>query len=148
MGNKISSCFGKCCCGCCQSEEEIHPRKGITLKQAKEAYNRCKGHCFYCGKSLGECEHRKGRYEIDHQKSVNSNGKSEVSNYVAACFECNRHKSDKPVDEWLTSMNYPRRCIHLVEEEGVYCAKECFSTGMKYCVEHQLLSHNHVFAFI
>jgi 5-methylcytosine-specific restriction endonuclease McrA len=130
MGNSF------CCCS-----EPLHPRKSITRKQAAEIYKRCEGHCFYCNKHVGAVARRKNRYEIDHLKPVAENGASDMKNYVVACFDCNRRKSKKPVDLWLQENHFPRRCIHLVPETGLYCREECFTESRKYCIRHQIGSH-------
>jgi len=51
--------------------------------------------CQYCG-------HRGCRLECDHVIPVSRGGAHDDSNLVTACFDCNRSKRDKLVEEWLT----------------------------------------------
>src|ERR1019366_8723602 len=87
--------------GCCCSVEIVHPRKQITDAQARIAYHRCKGICFYCKKPLGPMEHRLGKWEVDHSRACALNGESTQDNYYASCFWCNRKKSDSTVRAFL-----------------------------------------------
>ena len=49
--------------------------------------------CQYCGA-------RNTRLECDHIIPVSRGGSSEESNLTTACFECNRSKRDKLIEEW------------------------------------------------
>lgn len=49
--------------------------------------------CTYCGK-------RGGRLECDHKVPVSRGGGHDPSNLTTACYECNRSKRDKTVEEW------------------------------------------------
>lgn len=50
--------------------------------------------CGYCGE-------RGGRLECDHVTPVSRGGGSEDSNLITACFNCNRSKRDKTIEEWI-----------------------------------------------
>lgn len=50
--------------------------------------------CRYCG--------RRGiKLECDHVVPVSRGGSNDLSNLATACFECNRSKHNKTVEEWL-----------------------------------------------
>jgi len=67
-------------------------RTGIPPKLRFEVLRRDKFVCQYCGACGPNVE-----LEVDHKIPVSKGGKTEVSNLVTACIECNRGKSDENV---------------------------------------------------
>lgn len=51
--------------------------------------------CRYCGRPSSEVT-----IEVDHITPRSKGGADEASNLAAACFDCNRGKSARHVDEW------------------------------------------------
>lgn len=47
------------------------------------------------------CRQRGGRLECDHIHPVALGGGQELENLTTACFDCNRSKRAKTVEEWL-----------------------------------------------
>ena len=125
--------------GICTSKPEPHPRKAPTERQVDAVYKYTHGRCFYCNRDIAPREHRKGRWEVDHVRSVRENGESDLQNYVAACMECNRSKGKRSLNDFLASKSYKRRCMFVLEDDGgVYCA-ETYEDRLdqKYCYKHQ-----------
>src|SRR6266567_7680083 len=64
-------------------------RRNIPPDVRREIFERDESCCQYCHKRLDEKE-----YEIDHLVPVALGGVHEMTNFVTACGECNRKKSD------------------------------------------------------
>ena len=52
--------------------------------------------CQYCGRGAEET-----RLEVDHIIPKSSGGKDELINLITSCFDCNRGKSDIPIDSLI-----------------------------------------------
>lgn len=72
-------------------------RKNISKKTRFEIFKRDCFTCQYCGKKAPDVI-----LELDHIKPVSKGGKNTLLNYVTACFDCNRGKSDKELDDKLS----------------------------------------------
>lgn len=72
-------------------------RKNISKKTRFEVFKRDSFTCQYCGKKAPDAI-----LELDHIKPVSKGGKETVLNYVTFCFDCNRGKSDKELDDKLS----------------------------------------------
>lgn len=64
-------------------------RKTITKKLRFEIFKRDGFKCAYCGK-----EPPNTVLEIDHIEPVSKGGEDDINNYITACFDCNRGKSN------------------------------------------------------
>jgi len=53
--------------------------------------------CQYCGT-------RGVRLECDHIHPVSKGGSHDDDNLATACFDCNRSKHDKTLDEWQSAL--------------------------------------------
>lgn len=53
--------------------------------------------CEICGTHLTE-----DNFEADHKNAYSKGGPTEAWNALALCKDCNRRKSDKPHQLWLT----------------------------------------------
>lgn len=69
-------------------------RKPISKKLRFEVFKRDGFTCQYCGKSAPEVV-----LEVDHIKPVSKGGTNDILNLITSCFECNRGKSDKLLNE-------------------------------------------------
>ena len=76
-------------------------RKMLTKAQRQEVYDKCKGHCAYCG-----CELEFKDMQVDHLIPLSGaltggiSGADELSNMLPACRSCNLDKSSFPL-EWF-----------------------------------------------
>jgi hypothetical protein len=62
---------------------------GVLRKQILERDNYL---CEYCGRRASE---------VDHVIPISRGGSNEPTNLVAACYDCNRGKRAKTVEEWV-----------------------------------------------
>jgi len=74
-----------------RQKQAVKARK-VALKERVSLS--CGGKCVYCGSTQ--------RLQIDHVVPRSKGGANEISNLVLACQKCNRAKSDKLVEEWLS----------------------------------------------
>lgn len=66
----------------------------ITKKLRFEVFKRDGFQCAYCGKSPPAVV-----LEIDHIKPKSRKGKDDLNNLLTACFDCNRGKTNIPLDK-------------------------------------------------
>ena len=74
--------------GC--NKMEILYRKKLTKEQRLEIYNKCNGHCAYCG-----CELPYNKMQVDHVVAFNliqDENTESMSNYLPSCRSCNHYK--------------------------------------------------------
>ena len=69
-------------------------RKNITKKVRFEVFKRDSFKCQYCGKSAPDVV-----LEVDHIIPVAKGGDNDISNLITACFDCNRGKSDRRLND-------------------------------------------------
>lgn len=69
-------------------------RKSISKKVRFEIFKRDSFRCQYCGRSAPDVV-----LEIDHIKPVSDGGTNDITNLVTSCFDCNRGKSDRLLDD-------------------------------------------------
>lgn len=83
----------------CRAEYSVIPpeEKPITgkLRLRFEALKKCKFRCFYCGRSP---RNHNITLEVDHIIPRSKGGSDELTNLVAACYECNMGKSDRLIE--------------------------------------------------
>lgn len=68
-------------------------RKKLTKAERKIIYDRCAGHCAYCG-----CEIEYENMQVDHVKPLRIGGEDELDNMLPACRSCNHYKSTLDVE--------------------------------------------------
>jgi len=56
--------------------------------------------CRYCGVSMG-----KAQLTIDHWEPLETGGKNDSSNFLAACRACNKAKGSMPARDWCSLRN-------------------------------------------
>lgn len=66
----------------------------MTKKTRFEVFKRDKFTCQYCGRMAPDVV-----LEVDHIKPVYENGGNELINLITSCFECNRGKGKKKIDD-------------------------------------------------
>lgn len=64
------------------------PRKAIPKKIRLMVYDKCGGHCAYCGCNLDYKD-----MQVDHVKPLRNGGSNDVENMLPACRSCNHYKS-------------------------------------------------------
>jgi len=69
-------------------------RKAISKSVRFEVFKRDGYTCQYCGKKPPETT-----LEIDHIIPVSKGGDGRVSNLITACYDCNRGKSDRALED-------------------------------------------------
>ncbi len=65
-------------------------RKKLTKEQRLEIYNKCNGHCAYCG-----CELEIKKMQVDHVVAfsrIQDDKTDDMSNLLPACRSCNHYK--------------------------------------------------------
>lgn len=67
-----------------------YKRGSISKRLRFDVFKRDGFKCAYCGQAPPAVI-----LEIDHMEPVSKGGKSDINNYITACFDCNRGKSDK-----------------------------------------------------
>lgn len=65
---------------------------GVSKRKRFEIFKRDKFTCQYCGRKSPAVV-----LECDHIQAVANGGTDEIENLVTACFDCNRGKSDAPL---------------------------------------------------
>jgi len=63
-------------------------RRKLTKAERQQVYEKCKGHCAYCG-----CRLEYKNMQADHMKPLRAGGADELPNMVPACRSCNHYKA-------------------------------------------------------
>jgi 5-methylcytosine-specific restriction endonuclease McrA len=66
-------------------------RKKLTKAERQAVYEKCNGHCAYCG-----CEITISQMQVDHLWPISLNGLDEMKNWLPACRSCNHYKGSSP----------------------------------------------------
>lgn len=69
-----------------------YTRKPISKETRQLVYNKCNGHCAYCG-----CELEYKDMQVDHVLAVGRGG-NELENLLPACRQCNYDKHEKTIE--------------------------------------------------
>lgn len=69
-------------------------RKTLTKKVRFEVFKRDGFQCAYCGRTPPDVQ-----LEVDHIDPVSNGGEDDMNNYITACFDCNRGKTNIPLDK-------------------------------------------------
>lgn len=75
-------------------------RRKLTSAERREVYDKCGGHCAYCG-----CELAYKDMQIDHVVPLAfGKGEDELSNMLPACRSCNHRKGCWPLEIFRKDM--------------------------------------------
>ena len=75
-------------------------RKVFTKEERKKVYQKCNGHCAYCG-----CELKFEDMQIDHVVSLeHHNGTNDMENLLPSCRSCNHYKSTFPLERFRAAL--------------------------------------------
>lgn len=70
-----------------------YTRKPISKEIRQLVYNKCNGHCAYCG-----CELEYKDMQVDHVLAVGRGGSNDIDNLLPACRQCNYDKHKKTIE--------------------------------------------------
>lgn len=70
-------------------------RRKLSKSERMQVYEKCKGHCAYCG-----CKLEYKDMQVDHIESLKRGGADELSNMLPACRSCNHYKHTLDVEEF------------------------------------------------
>lgn len=75
-------------------------RKQFNAKERKQVYDKCNGHCAYCG-----CELDIKDMQIDHVKSLYwHDGTNEMENLLPSCRSCNHYKGTSTLEQFRANL--------------------------------------------
>jgi hypothetical protein len=84
----------------------------LSVRTRFEVFKRDEFTCLYCGRKSPEVV-----LEIDHIVPRAAGGTDDQINLRTSCWDCNRGKSDKPLNEIVTGEDPHDRAILLLEKE-------------------------------
>lgn len=70
-----------------------YTRKPISKETRKLVYDKCNGHCAYCG-----CKLEYKDMQVDHVLAVGRGGSNDIDNLLPACRQCNYDKHKKTIE--------------------------------------------------
>lgn len=70
-----------------------YTHKPISKETRQLVYNKCNGHCAYCG-----CELEYKDMQVDHVLAVGRGGSNDIDNLLPACRQCNYDKHKKTIE--------------------------------------------------
>ena len=70
-----------------------YTRKPISKEIRQLVYNKCNGHCAYCG-----CKLEYKDMQVDHVLAVGRGGSNDIDNLLPACRQCNYDKHKKTIE--------------------------------------------------
>lgn len=75
-------------------------RKKFSAKERLQVYNKCNGHCAYCGCALNVKD-----MQIDHVQSLYwHDGSNEMDNLLPACRSCNHYKGTSTLENFRKNL--------------------------------------------
>ena len=82
--------------------EENSGKKKFSAKVRQQVYDKCNGHCAYCG-----CELDIKDMQIDHVQSLYwHNGSNEMDNLLPACRSCNHYKGSSTLENFRKNLEH------------------------------------------
>lgn len=79
-------------------------RRRLTYGERRMVYDKCDGHCAYCGAGL---EYKD--MQVDHMTPLRRGGADELYNMLPACRSCNHYKATLDVEgfrDYLSGIPY------------------------------------------
>lgn len=70
-------------------------RRRLSKSERKKIYEKCKGHCAYCG-----CKLEYKDMQIDHVIPLRRGGEDDIKNMLPACRSCNHYKATLTAEEF------------------------------------------------
>lgn len=70
-----------------------YTRKPVSKEIRQLVYNKCNGHCAYCG-----CELEYKDMQVDHIVAVGRGGSNDIDNLLPSCRQCNYDKHKKTIE--------------------------------------------------
>ncbi len=70
-------------------------RRRLSQAERKQVYEKCNGHCAYCGCTL-EYEDM----QVDHKKTLRIGGADNLDNMLPSCRSCNHYKATLDVEQF------------------------------------------------
>lgn len=77
-------------------------RRKLSKAGRKDVYDKCNGHCAYCG-----CELEFKDMQVDHVKPVCLGGMDIMENFLPSCRSCNHYKSALDLEDfrhWMQTL--------------------------------------------
>lgn len=74
-------------------------RKRLKNEERLLVYEKCKGHCAYCG-----CEIEFSKMQVDHVHSIYTGGSDELENMLPSCRSCNHYKSTMTIEDFRKAL--------------------------------------------
>lgn len=68
-------------------------RRRLTPAERREIYDKCGGHCAYCGQKISLKE-----MQADHVVSLRRGGADATDNMLPSCRSCNHYKGTRTLD--------------------------------------------------
>ena len=97
---------------------EPDKRRAMTPKRRAEVFEKCQGRCAGCGHKIKPGE----PWEADHEISLFSGGKDDLSNLVVRCVPCHRgektpqdakvHAKIRRIHKRIDGTEKPKKKIH------------------------------------
>ena len=85
----------------------IPKRRKLSKEERMKVYEKCKGHCAYCGCTL---EYK--YMQADHVIPLRVGGNDDISNMLPACRSCNHYKSALKPEEFRKYLSgIPKRLM-------------------------------------
>ena len=96
-------------------KEDIIMRRRLTKSERKAVYDKCGGHCAYCG-----CEIPFKGFHVDHIKSFRLHEIDTIENMLPACGSCNRYKSTYDLETFRRMLSgIPKRLARNVSTYNI-----------------------------
>lgn len=75
-------------------------RKKLNSTERQLIYDKCKGHCAYCG-----CEITIKQMQADHIYPFNLGGDDDIGNMLPACRPCNKYKHTLTLEKFRDAIS-------------------------------------------
>lgn len=104
---EIYEIYEECISQKIRGEERRMKRKAFSPSERKLIYDKCNGHCAYCG-----CEIEMKKMQVDHVVAfslIQDDKTNDISNLLPACRSCNHYKSSLSLESFrkrVESMPY------------------------------------------